>query len=344
MYKYEMVKPGQQYAELRVIEEDIDKENEYYTTHPNRTHVKFFKCECSCGKLTTVNVYSLLNGKTRSCGHLQKSLSGASPKDLSGVKINELTVLRRDDSKPSCKGKHAYWLCECEICGRISSHRSAEIISGKLQGCGCQAWKRRSDKKTRDLTGMDFGHLHVIDRDYSTVKNNGGDNHARWFCECDLCGCIESVSSDSLIHYGKDRCRLCGGVSLGEQKIIEILQVNNIPFVYDKTYSNCKRPETGGSPRFDFRITQHSDCDYVIEFDGEQHFKSVYPYDSTEPFAERVARDDFKNQWCHEHCIPIIRIPYTRLNKLNISDLQLETTEYLIDPKSPQGDIFIQSA
>lgn len=144
-----------------------------------------------------------------------------------------------------------------------------------------------------------------------------------------MCGRIESVSSDILTEYGKDRCKRCSYISMGEQKIIELLEDNNISFVHDKSYLDLRYPDTGGAPRFDFRITQNSDCDYIIEFDGEQHFRQIPRYDDRIAFESRVKRDNFKNEWCATNNIPLIRIPYTRLNKLEINDLKPETTKYL---------------
>ena len=41
--------------------------------------------------------------------------------------------------------------------------------------------------------------------------------------------------------------------------------------------------------------------------------------------------DEYKNQWCKENNIPLIRISYTHLNDLCIEDLLLETTKFLIN-------------
>lgn len=41
--------------------------------------------------------------------------------------------------------------------------------------------------------------------------------------------------------------------------------------------------------------------------------------------------DEYKNQWCKENNIPLIRIPYIHLNDLCIEDLLLETTNFLIN-------------
>ena len=41
-------------------------------------------------------------------------------------------------------------------------------------------------------------------------------------------------------------------------------------------------------------------------------------------------RDTYKNQWCKENNIPLIRIPYTHLNDLCLEDLLLETSKFII--------------
>ena len=60
----------------------------------------------------------------------------------------------------------------------------------------------------------------------------------------------------------------------------------------------------------------------MIEFDGNQHFdKSSKYYSDLIPI-----RDNIKNQWCKDNHIPLIRIPYSHLNKITLSDLLLEKT------------------
>ena len=325
--KQDMVKVGDVYGELTVLEEDFEREQLDVIRHPKGRHFKYFKCKCSCGKETTVQVYQLLYGRTKSCGHLMhRSIKGAGIKDMTGQKIGGLTALRIDESKEYGKGKHAYWICRCEKCGKEVSVRSSEFREGR-EDCGCELYKRVVNGRTKDLNGKVFGHLHIIDRDWESRK---AGKHARWICKCDLCGRIEINSSDTLTNDGKDRCKMCSKISVGEQKIYELLEENNISFEHNTLYKDLKYPDTGFPPRFDFRITQNSDCDYIIEYDGEQHFKRVPFYDTVETFERRQFRDNFKNQWCKDHNIPLIRIPFTRLNKICYDDLKPETSKYLL--------------
>ena len=322
--KQDMVKVGDVYGELTVIERDYEREE---LDRLKKRYKKYFKCKCSCGKETTVLAYQLLNGKTKSCGHLQRDIAGSKPKDLCGKTINNLKVLYRDETKPTGSGKHTYWICKCEKCGKEKSIRSSDLIDGSAIDCGCESFKRFKSRNLNDFTGKTIGHLHVLNRDWNGKR---GGFHARWDCQYDLCGRIESVSSNSLMAYGKDRCTICQGLSSGEMKILEIMQENGISFEHDKSFNDLRNPKTNSLLRFDFRITQNSDCDYIIEYDGEQHFKEVPLYDDNDSFEQRQFRDNFKNQWCKDHNIPLIRIPFTRLNKICYDDLKPETSKYLL--------------
>ena len=328
--KYKPIEIGDVYGELTVVAEDFKREQVDIDKFPNKKHFKYYKCLCSCGKETTVQMYQLLTGRTRSCGHLKKELTGAKPKDLTGQKFGHLTALYIDDTKHYGNGKHVYWICKCNLCGNYKSIRSSDLLSGKIVDCGCGKWERLSNSRTIDLSNQRFGHLTVLERDLSQIKIGGG-KEAYWLCKCDLCGRIESNSRSILLDYGKDRCKVCAGVSMGEKKIMEILDKHNIPYVHDKSIDSLHYPITGGTPRFDFRITQHSECDYIIEFDGLQHYREVSIFSNDNGYAKRKQRDSFKNQWCKDNKIPLIRIPYTRLKKLNIDDIRLETTNYLVN-------------
>jgi hypothetical protein len=63
---------------------------------------------------------------------------------------------------------------------------------------------------------------------------------------------------------------------------------------------------------------------YLIEYDGEQHFSqyiSKTGWNSQENFEKTQKHDLQKNQYCLDHKIPLIRIPYTQKDKITIQDL-----------------------
>ena len=61
----------------------------------------------------------------------------------------------------------------------------------------------------------------------------------------------------------------------------------------------------------------------------QQHFH-ISGWNDEENFARVQAHDEYKNQWCKDNNIPLIRIPYTKLDTLCIEDLMLETTQFRV--------------
>ena len=252
--------------------------------------------------------------------------------DMTGQKFGKLTVLERADNDKFGK---AQWLCECE-CGNKKIIAGASLRRGLTVSCGChklEKLKKYNEEHTIDETGHIYGYLTVINRneDPELIK----DNRAMWNCQC-KCGNTCVVSGKALREGRTTSCG-CRRQSLGEEKIEQILLQNN--FNYAKEYLVQVRKELiyqHHKSRFDFAIfDENNNLMYLIEYDGLQHFeKNVREnglgWNSRENYEKTHERDMIKNQWCKENNIPLIRIPYTHLNKLCIEDLQLETSQFII--------------
>ena len=81
--------------------------------------------------------------------------------------------------------------------------------------------------------------------------------------------------------------------------------------------------------RFDFVIFDEKGLNYLIEYDGEQHYGAVEYWGGEEEYAKRKERDGRKNQWAQDHNIPLIRIPYT-LKDVHLRDLVPKTSKYIV--------------
>lgn len=264
-----------------------------------------WKCQCECGNIITVESSQLVSGKTKSCGCYKASIN---KKNLIGQKFGRLTVIK--DSGQRNNDRQIMWECKCE-CGNITLVATKYLTSEKTQSCGCI--------KTVDLTGQRFGKLIAI---RPTEKRSG--RSIVWECKCE-CGNLAYISTRNL------RCgdtNSCGCLtSKGETAIASILQHNNIVHEVQKTFETCRLPDTNSKARFDFFINNH----YLIEFDGSQHFFANEHFWNTEKnFQKTQERDKYKNQWCKDNNIPLIRIPYTKLDTLCIEDLLLETTQFRV--------------
>ena len=107
-----------------------------------------------------------------------------------------------------------------------------------------------------------------------------------------------------------------------------LLRSNNILYETQKTFETCRFLDTNALARFDCYITEKK---YLIEFDGPQHFFAKgTDWNTEEKFQKTQEHDAYKNQWCRENGIPLIRIPYWKLDTLCIEDLMLETTKFRV--------------
>lgn len=211
------------------------------------------------------------------------------------------------------------WEVQCVNCGKINQKNGSNLRSGHTSKCQKCSNKKYSYKTAiKDLTGQKFGELTVL----SATEERTAGGSVIWLCQCS-CGNIKKIGTDTLQHGALS----CGCLnSKGEAKIIKLLMQNNIPFEVQKRFEDCINPQTGYSLIFDFFV----DNKYVIEYDGEQHF--IYKgngWNTKDHLIKTQYRDSVKNEYCFNHNIPIIRIPYTYLENLELQDLLLETSHFI---------------
>lgn len=229
--------------------------------------------------------------------------------DLTGQKFGRWTVIKRAPNR----GNRTFWTCQCQ-CGNIKDVASIVLRKGESQSCGClnnELCAELGRSKIKDIKGKRFGRLVVIEKS----EHRSPQGNVMWTCQCD-CGEIVTIRSTSLISGNTKSCGKCCHVSHGEQKIINLLQSNNINFEYQKTFDSCRFPTSNLLAKFDFYI----DNRYLLEYDGEQHFIDKINI-FKDPLEKVQQRDQFKNNWCKENNIPLIRIPYTKLETLVFDDI-----------------------
>ena len=285
---------------------------------PSRGKKSYWLCQCECGTIREVYSSDLRGGRTKSCG-----CSHFGPKkNLTGKRFGRLTVLECTNII-SENHKSYLWKCKCD-CGKEIEVPADCLGSSKgYLSCGClrkDKVKEANQKRAYDLTGQQFGNLIAI-------KQNGHrGTDLLWQCQCQ-CGNIVNVATRDLISQHTLSCG-CLNFSKGEEKIKNILQQNNIFFEAQKSFKTCYFSNTNGLARFDFYLPQFNT---VIEYDGQQHFKiGTGYYDNEEKFKLTQEHDNYKNQWCKENNISLIRIPYTHYDNLCLEDLLPETSQFLV--------------
>lgn len=286
---------GQRFGKLTVVK--ATNERDY-----NREII--WECLCDCGNTAFVPSRRLTYGTTQSCGCYHKEVISS---DLTGQRFGKLVVLGPTEERSS--GKAIMWKCQCD-CGNIHITSTSHLGQG-TESCGCTT-------SAVDLTGQRFGKLVAIK---PTEKRSG--SFIVWECKCD-CGNIAYVSVGNLRKEGGTKS--CGCIkSTGETIVGILLRNNDISYEQQKTFDSC-RFESGGLGKFDFYVNNH----YLIEYDGIQHFEAIDFFGGNDQLLTQQERDMYKNQWCKDNNIPLIRIPYTKLDTLCIEDLLLETTQFRV--------------
>ena len=99
--------------------------------------------------------------------------------------------------------------------------------------------------------------------------------------------------------------------SRGEIKISEILDMNDIQYQEEYTF-NGLNSENGRALRFDFCVfDDDGKIDFLIEYQGKQHYQPVSKYGGTRAYYQQKFNDDKKRRFCALHNIKLIEIPYT---------------------------------
>ena len=185
---------------------------------------------------------------------------------------------------------------------------------GVKKSCGCLV--------KNNLLGQRFGKVVVIEETQKRLRDN-----IVWKCRCD-CGNIFYTTGVQLTRTNGSTLSCGCLLSKGEEKISKLLDENNIQYIKQKTFDNCRFPKTNAVAKFDFYVNNT----YLIEFDGIQHYQyNNNGWNNEEKFKELKERDNFKTNWYRENHIPIIRIPYTQYDNLSIKDLLLETSSFIIE-------------
>ena len=107
-------------------------------------------------------------------------------------------------------------------------------------------------------------------------------------------------------------CPKCKITSLGEIKIKNYLELNNIEYIPQYKFPDCKLKRTLS---FDFYIPQMNVC---IEFDGYQHYHDTSRKQRNgDNLTTQQNRDEAKNKYCMINNIKLIRIPYFKSKCIN---------------------------
>ena len=68
---------------------------------------------------------------------------------------------------------------------------------------------------------------------------------------------------------------------------------------------------------FDFYLPDYNTC---IEYQGEQHYRAIDYFGGEDEFLIRKKHDEIKSEYCKQHKINLIIIPYNKNVKNELDD------------------------
>lgn len=194
-------------------------------------------------------------------------------------------------------------LVKCGSCGNIfkTSLASIQASNGMCLQCGHIATQYALKIKKEDMISLSTinGKLMVVDPDsYISMNDN-------MLFYCSECGEEFETTPRNYIKRGFTRCAKCWSKkSKGEYKIQYFLDNNNINYVSEKRYDDCR--DIKPLP-FDFYLP---DYNTIIEYDGIQHFEPIDVYGGDTSLEILCKHDKIKDEYCHNNNINLLRIPY----------------------------------
>lgn len=172
-----------------------------------------------------------------------------------------------------------------------------------LNGANCPKCSHNILKTTIHFI-TDAKKIHGNIYDYSLIEYKNAHTKVKIICEKH--GIFEQKPYSHLQNIGCPRCNS----SKGEIEIIKRLENLKINFETQKKFNDCKYKQ---NLSFDFYLPEYNIC---IEYDGEQHYKSVEHWGGDTSFNIRLKRDQIKNDYCLNNNIILYRINH----KQNIED------------------------
>lgn len=198
------------------------------------------------------------------------------------------------------------------ICNRDYDVSIAKFKSGRRCPLCLNDSKRLSENDVFDkLTSLNDSNEYIfsLNESYRTVQSKIHVIHKSCNNEYDM--------RFADIVYHNQRCPFCKA-SVSENKVASSLDNLNISYIRQYKTPDCKDKR---ELPFDFKVILDENTYFFIEFNGIQHYFPCEYFDGDNKdiaFELRCKHDKIKSDYCKENNIPLLIIPYTQINSLDI--------------------------
>lgn len=283
------------------------------------------KVRCKCGNIFETTYQNIQKGthQCKQCKEKQRIKTRLnSKKGIQYYTYEKVKKIIEENSNTKLLSKE-YKSCfdklelKCE-CGNVFKQTFAHI-QGKLkkeQSLLCPKCMKKITDNSFRLSTKEYINLRIKNHygyqkfeiyDFENYKNVNYKN----LYKHTSCGYIFKSSLKNILN-GERLCPNCESeYSKGVLKIINYLNSNDIEYIQEYKFQNCKYERV---LPFDFYLPKYNCC---IEFDGEQHFRPVGWYGGNENLEKTKIRDNIKNKYCEENNISLLRIKYDEINNID---------------------------
>lgn len=296
-YKYEDV--------YNFVKENSDCELLEKSYKNNTTYMDF---RCGCGNIfkTTFKQFKSLNKRQcNTCG--RKNTNKNRTYDINYVKeyCENVGLKLLSNSYTNCKEKLLFE-CECGEQFECSFDTIKNSNKTKCDKCTGRGYFEKNKPPNNLKTTNEFiNQLNKITNEFILLDEYIDAKTPLRFIHT-KCGRICYKTPDNILNKFRG-CPYCKE-SKGERKIRHFLENNNIRFVSQKKFTDCKDKK---ELPFDFYLPDFNMC---IEYDGEQHFEEVKIFKDK---LEKVQHhDELKTTYCNNHNILLLRINYKQYEQI----------------------------
>lgn len=194
------------------------------------------------------------------------------------------------------------------ICN-IHNYKSNKELRALLKGKGCPYCGFEKLSKSKCHTKDDAETVLKKNNPNIIILDDYVSGVYSYNLQCKKCGHIWFGKI-----YSTHTCPNCERFYKCEQIVGEILTDNNIQFIFQKRFDECRDKKT---LPFDYYLPKNNIC---IEYQGRQHYMSNKHFDGEKGFIIRQKHDQIKRDYCKDNGITLIEIPYTYDTREKIED------------------------
>lgn len=202
---------------------------------------------------------------------------------------------------------------KCNICGCQWTTTPNSLLHEKSKCPRCVAEKQyKNQAKTNEQF---LNELKIVNPNIIPLEPYYNDK-SKILVKCNIHDYLWKVTPNKILHK-QIGCPMCA-MYTGEYEIDKFLTSLKIKHILQYRFDDCKDKYT---LPFDFYLPDYNTC---IEYDGEQHYRPVNFGGVSNEEAQRnfeitQKHDKIKTEYCKQHKINLIRIPYFEKN--NIDDI-----------------------